>query len=124
VNVPRQTIATPAGGLVSTVLDLAKWDAALRSDRILRPATLAQAWQPGTLGDGTRTSYGFGWFTTTSARRRIVEHTGNTPGFSAAIVRYLDGETTVIVLSNTEGKSLKGVARRIARTWMERPAGG
>jgi hypothetical protein len=51
-----------------------------------------------------------------------VEHTGNTPGFSAAILRYLDGETTVIVLSNAEGQSLKGFARRIARTWIERPA--
>jgi CubicO group peptidase (beta-lactamase class C family) len=121
VNVPRQTIVTSAGGLISTVLDLAKWDAALRSDRILRPETVAHAWLPGTLGDGTRSSYGFGWFTTTIARRRVVEHTGNTPGFSAAILRYLDGETTVIVLSNAEEKSLKGFARRIARTWIERP---
>jgi len=119
VNVPRQKAATPGGGLASNVIDLAKWDESLSSNRVLKPASLAAAWAPATLNDGSHTSYGFGWFVTKINGRAVIEHTGNTPGFSAAIVRYIDGATSVIVLSNGEGKSLQGMARRIARLSME-----
>jgi CubicO group peptidase (beta-lactamase class C family) len=119
VNVPRQRIATSGGGIVSTVLDLAKWDAALSSHRILKLASLTEAWTPARVNDGSQTSYGFGWFVTKINGRTVVEHTGNTPGFSAAIARYIDGDTSAIVLSNSDGKSLKDIARRVGRLAME-----
>ena len=51
----------PSGGLLSTVLDLAKWDAALGNGKILSHAALHQAWTPATLKDGAPHPYGFGW---------------------------------------------------------------
>src|SRR4051812_37064486 len=42
-----------AGALASTVDDLARWDRALVSGTLLQPATLARAWTPYQLADGT-----------------------------------------------------------------------
>ena len=41
-----------AGAIVSTVNDLAKWDAALYTDRLLKTASLQQMWTPVKLNDG------------------------------------------------------------------------
>ena len=41
----------PSGAFVSTASDLAKWAAALDSDRVLSPATKAEMWTPVTLND-------------------------------------------------------------------------
>src|SRR5206468_5007461 len=47
-----------AGALVSTVSDMAKWDAALYSEKLLKKATLDQMWTPAKLKDGKETDYG------------------------------------------------------------------
>jgi CubicO group peptidase (beta-lactamase class C family) len=62
VNIRRvQDVELPSHyGLFSTVLDLARWDAALYSDRPLKPASLQQMWTSGKLSDGSLTGYGFG----------------------------------------------------------------
>lgn len=44
----------PSGAFLSTVLDLAKWDAALYTDDILSASTRRQMWTPVTLNDGLR----------------------------------------------------------------------
>ena len=51
----------PSGAFLSTVLDLAKWDAVLYTDKILSDSTRRQMWTPVTLNDGTSHPYGFGW---------------------------------------------------------------
>ena len=50
----------PSGAFLSTVLDLAKWDAVLNTDRILTESTRRQMWTPVTLNDGSSGPYGFG----------------------------------------------------------------
>src|SRR5580658_2014662 len=49
-----------AGGVRSTVLDLARFDAALCSGRLLSAASAAAMRERATLSDGTRSSYGLG----------------------------------------------------------------
>lgn len=51
---------TGAGGISSTVGDLARWDSALSDDTLLNADLLAQVFTSGRLDDGTVTSYGFG----------------------------------------------------------------
>jgi CubicO group peptidase (beta-lactamase class C family) len=51
----------PSGGFLSTVVDLAKWDALLDSDGFLTEATRRQMWTPVTLNNGTTYPYGLGW---------------------------------------------------------------
>jgi D-alanyl-D-alanine carboxypeptidase len=117
INAPytSTTWAYSEGGLVSSVSDLAKWDAALWSGRLLRADTLAQTTTPVRLTDGTDSNYGLGWSIGTNPKRRQIYVTGNKPGFSAIIRRYLDERLTVIVLANVEsGIDLGGTAFQLA----------
>lgn len=95
-------IAFSAGSLLSTVLDLAKWDAALGGDKLLSRAAREQIWTPARTNDGSAASfdYGFGWFVDSYHGHRFVQHSGGTPGFSSAIYRFLDDGLTVILLTN------------------------
>lgn len=90
------------GGLFSTVGDLAKWDAALYTEKLLKRSSLEQMWTPATLSDGSRVaswdgSYGLGWFLSEQRGHRYVGHSGMT---GVEITRYLDDRLTVIVLTN------------------------
>ncbi|HEX9960900.1 MAG TPA: serine hydrolase domain-containing protein [Pyrinomonadaceae bacterium] len=89
-----------AGAIVSTVGDLAKWDAALRNDTLLKKESKAQMWTPVLLNDGKPYPYGFGWRVSEVRGHKLVGHSGQTAGFGANISRYTDDDLTVIVLTN------------------------
>ena len=88
----------PSGGLVSTVRDLAKFDAALADDRLLPQPVLRSMWQP--LGIGTA-KYGLGFGVRPIMGRRQVGHTGGGPGAATSFARLVDDDLTVVVLTNT-----------------------
>jgi CubicO group peptidase (beta-lactamase class C family) len=106
-------------GILSTVLDLAKWDAALDGERLLKRATLERMWQTASLKDGTPMQsplgpYGIGWFLGERNGHRIVQHGGAT---GTAFWRLPDDHLTVIVLTNLEmlaGGDATGIAKKIA----------
>ena len=59
------TIAYSAGGLMSNVEDLFKWNKGLLSYKILKKETLEKAFTPFKLKDGTSTEYmATAWFLT------------------------------------------------------------
>lgn len=89
-----------AGAIVSTVTDLAKWDAAWRGDTLLKKTSKTQAWTPVTLNDGKPYPYGFGWRFSEVRGHRLIAHSGQTAGFGANISRYVDDDLTVIALTN------------------------
>ena len=95
-------IAFSAGSLLSTVDDMAKWDSALSSEKLLTKASLNQIWTATLTNHGADApfSYGFGWFVDSYHGHRIVQHSGGTPGFSSAIYRFVDDKLTIIVLTN------------------------
>ena len=98
--VSRKFNTTADGALYLTVLDLAKWDAALYGDRVLPQTALAQMWTPIRLNDGTTAPYGFGWSLGNVNGHRIIEHGGAWQGFKAYIARYVGDGLTVIVMMN------------------------
>ncbi len=51
-----------AGGVISSALDLARFDRALTEGKLLTPASLTQMWTAGRAPDGTVLPYGLGWF--------------------------------------------------------------
>jgi D-alanyl-D-alanine carboxypeptidase len=102
-----------AGALVSTVEDLARWDAALRSGKLLPSETLEQMWTPVKLNSGERRPYGFGWQVGERKGHRYVWHGGGISGFSTNITRLRDGPLSVIVLSNTQGGGADAIAMGI-----------
>lgn len=112
---------TADGALYLTVLDMAKWDAALYTDKLLQKASLETMWTPARLNDGQPAggydegmAYGFGWALGTQAGHRKVEHGGSWQGFKAHIVRYVDDRLTVIVLANLAEAKPGAIAHGIA----------
>ena len=84
------------GGIYSSVVDLARWDAALTTGRLLPASFLTHMYSPHTFApDGA--AYGFGWYL---REPHVAYHTGETVGFRTAIVRRLDTRLTAIVLAN------------------------
>jgi D-alanyl-D-alanine carboxypeptidase len=92
-----------AGGLVSTVDDLARWQAALDAGEVLTDASRRKMWTPVSLPDGTSTRYGFGWIVWTYEGHPVVEHGGRINGFESANLRLQEDHVYVAVLSNCAG---------------------
>jgi len=105
---------TADGALYLTIYDMAKWDAALYTDKLLKTSSLEQMWTPVKLNDGKTHPYGFGWALGQVRGHRIIEHGGAWQGFKAQISRYVDDKLTVIVLANqirtNQSKLAHGVA--------------
>ena len=87
-------------GLLSTALDLVKYDIALAGDRLLTAASREAMWRPVTLTDGSTFGYGLGWFVETTRGHRHVFHPGGAPGTAAFLSRYPDDGLTIVMLSN------------------------
>jgi D-alanyl-D-alanine carboxypeptidase len=90
----------PSGAFLSTVLELAKWDAVLYTNRVLTDAERRQMYTPVKLNDGKTAAYGFGWHVGARDGRRFVWHGGGMPGFSSQFVRYIDDGISVVTLTN------------------------
>jgi D-alanyl-D-alanine carboxypeptidase len=97
---PSKTYA--AGALVSTVDDLARWDAAIASGKLLKAASWQRMFTPYTLAGGANTNYGYGWETGKLQGAPMVAHGGNTNGFSTYTMRIPGEQLFVAVLSNAE----------------------
>jgi oligopeptidase B len=105
---------TADGALYLTTLDMAKWDAALYTNKLLTKASLDQMWTPVRLNDGTTYPYGFGWSLSDVRGHRVIEHGGSWQGFKAYIARYVDDTLTIVAFDNLAGSRLDRVVHRIA----------
>jgi CubicO group peptidase (beta-lactamase class C family) len=93
-----------AVGLVSTVRDLARFDAALDAGVLLRPETLAAAWSPAVYPNGIAHPAGLGWFVQTYRGTPVVWQFGVVPNaYSALIVKVPSRQATMILLANSDG---------------------
>ena len=105
---------TADGALYFTVLDMAKWDAALYGETLVKKSSLEQMWTPVKLNNNTTYDYGFGWFVTQMNGHRLIEHGGAWQGFTSYIGRYVDDKITVIVLDNLAGGNAGKIGRHVA----------
>ena len=99
------------GALVSTVHDLARWDAALDAGRLLTAAVRDTMWTPVPVRTGAA-PYGLGFGLTPFAGRRRLGHTGGGPGGATAFSKFPDDRLTVILLAN--GELPPGTVQRFA----------
>ena len=91
-----------AGSLVSTVDDLARWDAAVSSGKLLQAGSWQRAFTPYTLSTGSSTGYGYGWETGTLRGAQMIGHGGGIPGFNSFALRLPAEKLYVAVLSNVD----------------------
>ena len=121
------------GGIYSNLVDLAKWDTALRTGVLLSqeemkagklPARLLDGskpyWptQPGddNLNPGKPVSYGFGWFLDPYKGRPRMWHSGTTQGFRTVIERFTNDNLTIIILCNRTDLGPSALALRVAES--------
>ena len=101
---PKRHLAGGAG-IVSTVLDLAKYDMALDSGKLGDGALMKKLFTPARTPEGTELPYAFGWYVQTWRGERLVWHSGwdEDAGFSALLLKVPDRHVTLILLANGEG---------------------
>ena len=116
---PQWVALRPSGAFLSTVRDLAKWDAALRTESILTEPTRRQMWTPVTLNDGATYPYGFGWMMATVKGHRLIHHPGGMPGFRSDIARFVDDGLTIIVLMNLDDVDIDAIVGGLAAVYLD-----
>jgi CubicO group peptidase (beta-lactamase class C family) len=111
---------TADGSLYFSILDLAKWDAALYTEKLLKRSSLGVMWTPVRLNSGqpNQGAYGFGWFIEERNGHRCIHHDGSWQGFEAAIDRYVDDQWTVVVLANLADSKPGDLSRHVAEIYL------
>lgn len=113
---------TADGSLYFSILDLAKWDAALYTETLLKKSSLAQMWTVAPLRDGRPNSghYGYGWFIEVQDGHRVIEHEGQWQGFRTQISRYVGDQLTVVVLTNLAEAKPDRIAHGVASLYFHK----
>jgi len=107
------SLASGAGHLISNLNDLAKWEAALQSGKVFkRPETQAEFFREVALADGAGSGYALGWFVSQDRGRPLIEHGGNTVGFSVNLFRLPEEKLAVVTLTNGGGFGPAALNRR------------
>jgi CubicO group peptidase (beta-lactamase class C family) len=112
---------TADGALYFSILDLAKWDAALYTEKLLRRSSFDQMWTPAKLlnGQANPGNYGFGWSILRKDGHRVLDHGGAWQGFEVHISRYVDAKLTVVVLTNLADADPGKIAGHIAELYLQ-----
>ncbi len=98
---PTETSSTlGAGGILSTLQDLMRWDEMLYGEQIVSSDSKAAMWAATPLPDGIMQEYGFGWVVSDYRGMRRVGHSGQVAGFIAQFHRFIDEELAVIMFIN------------------------
>jgi CubicO group peptidase (beta-lactamase class C family) len=126
VNAAYLSMSQPhaAGALVSTVDDLAIWDASLYTEKVVKQASLARAWTSAKLNNTKATNYGFGWSISAYEGHPVIEHSGGINGFASYALRMPTDKVFVAMLTNRDYESpgkhvLKIAALTIGKPYIE-----
>jgi CubicO group peptidase (beta-lactamase class C family) len=95
---------TPSTGLITTVLDLAKFDLALRQGLLVTPETLNQAWSAPGGPSGAALPHGLGWFVQNYNGERVVWQFGLAENAASSLMITLPARgLTLIMMANGDG---------------------
>lgn len=111
---------TADGSLYFSILDLATWNEALYTEKLLKRSSLDLMWTPVKLKNGqvNKGHYGFGWFIDDRAGHRCIHHDGAWQGFETAIDRYVDDQLTVVALANLEDSKPGTITQHVAEMYL------
>jgi len=107
-----------AGGLYSTVEDLAKWDANSYSHLVGGDALQKLIHTRGVLANGDTLIYAFGNEVSTYRGLRTDEHSGSMMGYKAHLLRFPDQHLSVIETCNLGSINPGPIARQIAELYL------
>lgn len=110
-----------AGGLITSVDDLNRWDQALYGEQLVSQGLLAQAFTKVKLADGSEAPYGFGWMLSQVQGQGSVEHSGFINGFQSYTLRMPAQKIYVTVLTNAEFLDPSDLAVELAAIALGQP---
>ncbi|MFQ5904084.1 MAG: serine hydrolase domain-containing protein, partial [Candidatus Binatia bacterium] len=106
VGYPIYRGISASAGLISTVIDLAKYDAAVDRHVLLKKETQERVFTPAVSTDGRTLPYGLGWYVQQYRGLKLIWHPGLwRPQFSALILKVPEERITLILLANSDGLS-------------------
>jgi len=94
-----------ASGLISTVMDLAKYDVAIDRNLVYSPQARQQIWTPARSLTGATFPYGLGWFVYDRGGRLYWHYGWYPDAFSSLILKVPDRQLTLILLACTDRAS-------------------
>ena len=94
-----------SAGLISTVLDMAKYDIAVDQNKFLTKETQQLAFTPAVSTKGESLPYGLGWFTTNYQGTKLLWHYGYWTGNSSFILKVPERNITFIIMANSDNLS-------------------
>lgn len=106
-----------AGGLLTTVEDLLKWNENFVTQKVGGAEFVAQQQKPAVLSGGKTITYAAGLMVSQVDGLREVSHSGATGGYRTWLGRYPDQHVSVAVLCNTTTAATIPMGRRVARLW-------
>jgi CubicO group peptidase (beta-lactamase class C family) len=95
---PPRDISASAG-LLSSVNDLARYDAAIDMNLFISAASQSAAWTTA----GASFPYGLGWFSQQVGGSRVIWHYGQWTQYSALYIKIPEQRLTLILLANSGG---------------------
>ncbi len=94
-----------AAGLISTVLDMARYDIAIDQNKFLTKETQQLAFTPTVSTKGETLPYGLGWFTQNYKGTKLIWHYGYWTGNSSFILKVPERNITFIIMANSDNLS-------------------
>ena len=94
-----------SAGLISTVLDMAKYDIAIDQHKFLAKETQQLAFTPSLSTKGQALPYGLGWFTQNYKGTKLLWHYGYWTGNSSFILKVPERNMTFIIMANSDNLS-------------------
>ena len=107
-----------AGGLYTTIGDLAKWDRNFDEPTVGGPAFVRAMHERGVLTRGDTLSYAFGLQIAEQRGLRTVRHGGSLMGFRADYVRFPEQKLSIATLCNAADAAPGTLANRVAELYL------
>jgi CubicO group peptidase (beta-lactamase class C family) len=102
---PRRGIGA-ANGIISTVIDLAKFDAAVDQNLLVQKQTQGKMWTAAISNSGKTLPYGLGWMVQPYHGMKLIWHNGYLPDlYSGLSLKVPEQRLTFILLANSDALS-------------------
>jgi serine beta-lactamase-like protein LACTB, mitochondrial len=105
----------PGGGWLSSGEDMAKFEVAILSDKLIKRSTRDLMWTPLKPTDGSKDHYALGWGVGDQDGIATVGHSGGQQGTSTDFLIAPDKRAGVVVLTNMEGANSTELAQAILK---------
>lgn len=105
----------PGGGWLSSAEDMARFETAMLSDKLLKPETRSLMWTPLKPSDGQPNGYALGWGTLSEDGIRYVGHDGGQQGTSTNFYIAPEQRAGVVVLANMDDVPVNDLFKQILK---------